>query len=110
MQPRYKPRRRGSQSTQPRPPAPKTIAHTILDEAVEKHVNAAVGKQLEAAMEKQLASLTSEHRLKGLGPDNLILSLPAAVLQALALSEAYLASLPPEVQKEVRRRIRKGSH
>jgi hypothetical protein len=64
-------------------------------------------KMVEAMpVEKRLAGLTSEERLAGLAPEKLLLAMPVGILRGL--SDDYPASLPPEVQQQVRRRIRQA--
>jgi hypothetical protein len=53
--------------------------------------------------EQRLAGLSPEQRLAGLDRDHQALALPVEVLRLLP--EAYLRSLSPEVQSEVRRRL-----
>ena len=50
------------------------------------------------------SSWTREERLAGLDRDHQALALPVEVL--LLLPEAYLRSLSPEVEAEIRRRLR----
>ncbi len=52
--------------------------------------------------EQRLEGLAPEERLAGLAPDHIALALPAEVLRAL--SDDYIATLPAEVQREVRAR------
>lgn len=52
--------------------------------------------------EQRLEGLAPEERLAGLAPDHIALALPAEVLRAL--SDDYIATLPAEVQSEVRAR------
>jgi hypothetical protein len=54
--------------------------------------------------EQRLAGLPPEQRLAGLDRDHQALALPVDVLQLLP--EAYLRSLSPEVETEIRRRLR----
>jgi hypothetical protein len=54
--------------------------------------------------EQRLAGLPPEQRLAGLDRDHQALALPIEVLQLLP--EAYLRSLSPEVEAEIRRRLR----
>jgi hypothetical protein len=53
--------------------------------------------------EELLAGLTPEERLAGLAPEQVVLALPLKILREL--SPDYLRTLPPKVQKAVRRRI-----
>ncbi len=55
------------------------------------------------APEQRLAGLAPEQRLTDLSPEQSVLALPVQVLRAL--SEEYIASLPDEVQSEVRARL-----
>jgi hypothetical protein len=77
-------------------------------------------------IEKRLAGLTDEERLSGVGPeqrvaglapevrlsgldrDHQALALPVEVLKAL--SDEYIRSLAPQIQEEIRRRLRTSSH
>ena len=52
--------------------------------------------------EQRLEGLAPEERLAGLAPDHIALALPAEVLRTL--SDDYIATLPAEVQREVRAR------
>jgi hypothetical protein len=54
--------------------------------------------------EQRLAGLPPEQRLADLDRDHQALALPVEVLQLLP--EAYLRSLSPEVELEIRRRLR----
>jgi hypothetical protein len=56
--------------------------------------------------EQRLAGLAPEQRLAGLDRDHQALALPVEVLQLLP--EAYLHSLSPEVESEIRRRLRQN--
>jgi hypothetical protein len=56
--------------------------------------------------EQRLAGLGPEQRLAGLDRDHQVLALSVELLRAL--SEQYIASLSPEVQAEVRRRLQRG--
>jgi hypothetical protein len=56
------------------------------------------------APEQRLAGLPPEQRLTGLDRDHQALALPVEVLQLLP--EAYLRSLSPEVEAEIRQRLR----
>jgi hypothetical protein len=58
------------------------------------------------APEQRLAGLAPEQRLAGLDRDHQALALPVEVLQLLP--EAYLHSLSPEVESEIRRRLRQN--
>ena len=58
--------------------------------------------------EQRLAGLAPEQRLTGLDHDHLALALPVEVLRVLP--EEYLASLSPDVQAELRRRLRANGH
>jgi hypothetical protein len=60
------------------------------------------------APEERLAGLAPEERLAGLDRDQQALALPDEVLPML--TEAYLSSLSPEVQEEIRRRLLLTSH
>jgi hypothetical protein len=55
--------------------------------------------------EQRLAGLPPEQRLAGLDRDHEVLALPVHLLRGL--SEQYIASLSPEAQAEVRRRLRR---
>lgn len=55
------------------------------------------------APEQRLAGLDPEQRLAGLDRDHQALALPVEVLRLLP--EAYLRSLSPEVEAEIRRRV-----
>ena len=54
--------------------------------------------------EQRLADLPAEQRLAGLDRDHQALALPVEVLRLLP--EAYLSSLSPQVEVEIRRRLR----
>jgi hypothetical protein len=56
--------------------------------------------------EQVLSHYTPEQRLAGLDRDHQALALPVEVLQLLP--EAYLRSLSPEVEAEIRRRLRQN--
>jgi hypothetical protein len=56
--------------------------------------------------EERLAGLAPEQRLAGLAPELAVLALPAEMLRAL--SEEYVRSLPADVQKEVKKRLRRA--
>ena len=56
--------------------------------------------------EQRLAGLDPEQRLAGLDRDHQALALPVEVLRLLP--EAYLRSLSPQVEAEIRRRLRKN--
>ncbi|HEX7843613.1 MAG TPA: hypothetical protein VF469_39340 [Kofleriaceae bacterium] len=56
--------------------------------------------------EQRLAGLSPEQRLAGLDRDHQALALPVEVLRLLP--EAYLRSLSPEVESEIRRRLRQN--
>jgi hypothetical protein len=56
------------------------------------------------APEQRLAGLDPEQRLAGLDRDHQALALPVEVLRLLP--EAYLRSLSPQVEAEIRRRLR----
>ena len=58
------------------------------------------------APEQRLAGLPPEQRLAGLDRDHQALALPGEVLRLLP--EAYLRSLSPEVEAEIRRRLRQN--
>ncbi len=58
--------------------------------------------------EQRLAGLAPEQRLAGLDRDHQALALPDEVLRALP--ESYLASLAPEIQAEIRRRLQQRDH
>jgi len=60
------------------------------------------------APEERLAGLAPETRLAGLDRDHQVLALPVEMLRAL--SEAYILSLAPAIQEEIRRRLRSESH
>lgn len=55
---------------------------------------------------QRLAGLSPEQRLAGLDRDHQALALPLEVLRLLP--EAYLRSLSPEVEDEIRRRLRQN--
>ena len=57
--------------------------------------------------EQRLADLPAEQRLAGLDRDHQALALPVEVLRLLP--EAYLRSLSPDVEAEIRRRLRQNS-
>jgi hypothetical protein len=56
--------------------------------------------------EQRLAGLDPEQRLAGLDRDHQALALPVEVLRLLP--EAYLRSLSPQVEAEIRRRLRQN--
>jgi hypothetical protein len=56
--------------------------------------------------EQRLAGLPPEQRLAGLDRDHQALALPVEVLRLLP--EEYLRSLSPEVESEIRRRLRQN--
>jgi hypothetical protein len=58
------------------------------------------------APEQRLAGLHPEQRLAGLDRDHQALALPVEVLRLLP--EDYLCSLAPEVEAEIRRRLRQN--
>lgn len=58
--------------------------------------------------EQRLAGLPAEQRLAGLDRDHQALALPVEVLRQL--SEEYLRSLSPEVEAELRARIKQSGH
>ncbi|MEZ4308237.1 MAG: hypothetical protein R3F14_09360 [Polyangiaceae bacterium] len=58
--------------------------------------------------EERLAGLPPEQRLAGLDRDHQALALPVEVLRMLP--EEYLRSLSPEVEAEIRRRLRQNGH
>ena len=58
------------------------------------------------APEQRLAGLAPEQRLAGLDRDHQALALPLELLRVLP--DDYLRSLSPEIQAEIRRRIRNG--
>jgi hypothetical protein len=58
------------------------------------------------APEQRLAGLDPEQRLAGLDRDHQALALPVEVLRLLP--EAYLCSLSPQVEAEIRRRLRQN--
>jgi hypothetical protein len=58
--------------------------------------------------EQRLAGLPPEQRLAGLDRDHQALALPVEVLRLLP--ETYLRSLSPEVESEIRRRLRQNGH
>ena len=60
------------------------------------------------APEERVVGLAPEQRLSGLDRDHQALALPVEVLRVL--SEAYIHSLAPEIQEELRRRLRSESH
>ena len=57
-------------------------------------------------VEKRLAGLDPAQRLAGLDPAHAVLALPPEILSAL--SEEFIRSLPPDVQREVKRRLRRA--
>jgi hypothetical protein len=59
------------------------------------------------APEERLSGLAPEERLSGLDRDHQAVALPVEVLSAL--SEEYIGSLAPEIQEEIRRRLRSAS-
>ncbi len=59
------------------------------------------------APEERLAGLSPEERLAGLDRDHQALALPIEVLRLLP--EQYVGSLSPEVQAEIRRRLRRSA-
>jgi hypothetical protein len=58
--------------------------------------------------EQRLAGLAPEQRLAGLDRDHQALALPLELLRLLP--EEYLRSLSPEVEAEIRRRLRQNGH
>ena len=60
------------------------------------------------APEQRLAGLPPEQRLAGLDRDHQALALPVEVLRMLP--EQYLRSLSPDVEAEIRRRLRQNGH
>lgn len=60
------------------------------------------------APEQRLAGLPAEQRLAGLDRDHQALALPVELLRLLP--EEYLRSLSPEVEAEIRRRLRQNGH
>jgi hypothetical protein len=58
--------------------------------------------------ERVLSHYAPEQRLAGLDRDHQALALPAELLRLLP--EEYLRSLSPEVQAEIRRRLRQNGH
>ncbi len=52
--------------------------------------------------EEKMMGLTPEERVAGLAPEHLVLALPTEMLRAL--SDDYIATLPDDVQREVRAR------
>ncbi len=52
--------------------------------------------------EEKMMGLSAEQRLAGLAPEHVALALPVEVLRAL--SDDYIATLPDDVQREVRAR------
>ena len=55
------------------------------------------------APEEKMMGLEPEQRLAGLAPEHVALALPVEVLRAL--SADYIATLPDDVQREVRARL-----
>ena len=53
--------------------------------------------------QERLAGLAPEERLAGLAPQELVLSLPDEVVRSL--SDDFLATLPPDIQERLRRRV-----
>jgi hypothetical protein len=60
------------------------------------------------APEQRLAGLAADQRLAGLDRDHQALALPIEVVRLLP--EAYLCSLAPDVQAELRRRLKQNGH
>jgi hypothetical protein len=58
--------------------------------------------------EQRLAGLAPEQRMAGLDRDHQALALPLELLRLLP--EEYLRSLSPEVEAEIRRRLRQNGH
>jgi hypothetical protein len=78
------------------------------DELVQKLLTTLPVEQRLAGIpaEQRLAGIPAEQRLAGLDREHEVLALPVHLLRAL--SEEYVATLPPEVQAEVRRRLQRG--
>jgi len=57
-------------------------------------------------VEQRLAGLPAEQRLAGLDRDHQALALPIEVLRLMP--EQYIASLSPEVEGEIRRRLQRS--
>jgi hypothetical protein len=60
----------------------------------------------EDLLQKLVEGMPPEKRLVGLDRDHQALALPVEILRAL--SEEYIRSLPPDVQEEIRRRLRRA--
>ena len=60
------------------------------------------------APEQVLSAFAPEQRLVGLAPEQVVLALPLELLRALP--EAYLCSLPAEIQEQVRKRLQEAAH
>jgi hypothetical protein len=74
------------------------------DEFIEKVLSSVPPEQF---IEKVLSSVPPEQRLAGLDRDHEALALPVHLLRVLP--EPYIASLSPEVQAEIRRRLQRGT-
>jgi hypothetical protein len=77
------------------------------DEMFQKLVEAMPPEQRLAGLapEQRLAGLAPEQRLAGLAPEREVLALSPEVLRAL--SEEYVRSLPADVQREIKKRLRR---
>jgi len=80
------------------------------EELMEKMLDTLPAEQVLShyAPEQRLAGLPPEQRLVDLDRDHQALALPVEVLRLLP--EAYLRSLSPEVESEIRRRLRPNGH
>jgi hypothetical protein len=56
--------------------------------------------------QKLVEAMPVEKRLKGLAPEQLIPALPLEVLRAL--NDDYLRTLPPDVQEQIREKLRRA--
>ena len=72
---------------------------------LERRIAGVPPEELLAAVppEQRVAGLAPEQRLAGLTPEQTLLALPDEVLRGF--SEAYLRTLPPEIQQAIRKRI-----
>jgi hypothetical protein len=97
----------------------KSIAKTIEKMPLEERLAGLAPEQVLGAFapeqvlgsfapEQRLAGLPPEQRLAGLAPEQVILALPLEMLRALP--EAYLRSLPVEIQDQVRKRLQEATH
>lgn len=80
------------------------------EELIQKFLEALPPEQRLAGLppEQRLAGLAPEQRLAGLDRDHEVLALSIPLLQALP--DEYIRSLSPDVQAEVRRRLRRNGH